>query len=275
LRSETSDPLVVLCREPSQEIAVTKDPLGDHGFLASEEVFAFGSSTAPATKAGPVIEQEARPVANAVQANKKTLSAKVVRITAQKAGPLAKLAQAGARKPGPATAAPNSIPPTAAAAAKETARPAAPASAAKPPIEVDAPKTAAPVPAQAASQTPPAVKVGPTAAPREVNPPRALEVTAQVLRESSRPPGLPKFLHPGKDLKTAAELAAVIEEVLAQHPDSPKQGLRVTVYGGGADWRAMLTFLPAAGGVRNAQQLRELTDHLAEDLRQRYRLAWS
>jgi hypothetical protein len=36
----------------------------------------------------------------------------------------------------------------------------------------------------------------------------------------------------------------------------------------------MLTILPAAGGVRNASELRALADHLAEGLRQRYNLAW-
>ena len=101
-----------------------------------------------------------------------------------------------------------------------------------------------------------------------------LELTDRVLPESPRPPDLPRPAPRSKQTKTAAELAAILEGDLAQHPDSPKLGLRVTVYGGGSDWRAMLTILPAAGRVPNAPQLRALTDHLAEGLRQRYNLAW-
>jgi hypothetical protein len=87
------------------------------------------------------------------------------------------------------------------------------------------------------------------------------------------PPALNRSLPQVKELKTAADLAAMIEHDLAQHPASPKQGLRVTVYGG-TDWRAMLTILPAAGRVRNPQQLRDLTSEFAERLRARYDLAW-
>ena len=74
-------------------------------------------------------------------------------------------------------------------------------------------------------------------------------------------------------LKTAAELAKMIELDLARHPDCPKAGFRVTVYGW-RRWRAMLTIEPAAGGVRNPQEWRELTQELAERLRKRYDLAW-
>lgn len=76
-----------------------------------------------------------------------------------------------------------------------------------------------------------------------------------------------------KQLKTAAELAEMIELDLARHPDCPKSGFRVTVYGG-SHWRAMLTITPAAGGVRNPQEWRNITDNLAERLRRRYNLAW-
>jgi hypothetical protein len=41
------------------------------------------------------------------------------------------------------------------------------------------------------------------------------------------------------ELKTAAELAAMIEADLAQHPECPKSGFRITVYGA-THWRAML-----------------------------------
>jgi hypothetical protein len=76
-----------------------------------------------------------------------------------------------------------------------------------------------------------------------------------------------------RQLKTAAELAEMIELDLARHPDCPKEGFRVTVYGG-SHWRAMLTITPAAGGIRNPQEWRDLTDDLAERLRNGYDLAW-
>jgi hypothetical protein len=76
-----------------------------------------------------------------------------------------------------------------------------------------------------------------------------------------------------KQFKTAAELARMIEFDLARHPDCPKAGFRVTVYGW-PYWRAMLTITPAAGGVRNPHEWRDLTSELAERLRKRYDLAW-
>jgi hypothetical protein len=75
-----------------------------------------------------------------------------------------------------------------------------------------------------------------------------------------------------RQLKTAAELAEMIELDLARHPDCPRAGFRVTVYGG-SHWRAMLTIMPAAGGVRNPREWRDLTDDLAERLRAHYDLA--
>jgi len=76
-----------------------------------------------------------------------------------------------------------------------------------------------------------------------------------------------------KQVKTAAELAELIESDLARHPDCPKAGFRVTVYGW-PYWRALLTITPAAGPVRNPQEWRYLTEELAERLRKRYDLAW-
>jgi hypothetical protein len=73
--------------------------------------------------------------------------------------------------------------------------------------------------------------------------------------------------------KTAAELAEMIELDLARHPDCPKDGFRVTVYGG-SHWRAMLTITPAAGRIRDPQEWRDLTNELAERLRKRYELTW-
>jgi hypothetical protein len=64
----------------------------------------------------------------------------------------------------------------------------------------------------------------------------------------------------------------MIERDLARHPDCPRAGFRVTVYGG-SHWRAMLTIMPAAGGVRNPREWRDLTDDLAERLRAHYDLA--
>ena len=77
---------------------------------------------------------------------------------------------------------------------------------------------------------------------------------------------------PQKQLKTAAELAEMIEQDLARHPDCPKAGFRVTVYGG-SHWRAMLTITPAAGAIRNPGEWRDLTNEFAERLRKRYDLA--
>jgi hypothetical protein len=78
---------------------------------------------------------------------------------------------------------------------------------------------------------------------------------------------------PQRQLKTAAELAEMIELDLAGHPDCPRDGFRVTVYGG-SHWRAMLTITPAAGGIRDPKKWRELTNDLAERLRKGYDLAW-
>ena len=75
-----------------------------------------------------------------------------------------------------------------------------------------------------------------------------------------------------KQLKTAAELAEMIELDLARHPDCPRTGFRVTVYGG-SHWRAMLTISPAAGSIRDFREWRDLTDDLAERLRAHYDLA--
>jgi hypothetical protein len=110
--------------------------------------------------------------------------------------------------------------------------------------------------------------------PTEVTPSKPYRMTTQVLLKSPRPPVWSKPLLPRKELKSAAQLAAMIELDLAQHPDCPKNGFRVTVYGA-THWRAMLTITTAAGRVRDPQQWRDLTDELADRLRQRYDLAWT
>jgi len=76
-----------------------------------------------------------------------------------------------------------------------------------------------------------------------------------------------------RELKTASELAKMIESDLACHPDCPEAGFQVTVYGW-PHWRAMLTITPAAGAVRNPHEWRDLTNDLADHLRKHYDLAW-
>jgi hypothetical protein len=102
-------------------------------------------------------------------------------------------------------------------------------------------------------------------------------ITAPVRGFSESPLSAPLLAPEGsnqrKELKTAAELAEMIELDLSRHPDCPKAGFRVTVYGW-PRWRAMLTIGPAAGGVRNPHEWRGLTQELAERLRKRYDLAW-
>jgi hypothetical protein len=112
------------------------------------------------------------------------------------------------------------------------------------------------------------------AIPLEIDQPTLLDVTTQVLSESPQPPRLSKPSPQPREFRTAAELAAMIEMELAQHPQSPTNGLRITVYGGANNWRAMLSIMPAAGPVRDPQALRDLTDQLAERLLRRYDLAW-
>ena len=65
----------------------------------------------------------------------------------------------------------------------------------------------------------------------------------------------------------------MIEADLAKHPQCPKDGFQVTVYGATL-WRAMLTITPTAGPIRNPKEWRDLTEGLAERLRERYDLDW-
>jgi hypothetical protein len=109
--------------------------------------------------------------------------------------------------------------------------------------------------------------------PTEAIPSNPYRMTTQVLSESPTSPASSKPSLPRKELKSAAELAKMIEVDLVQHPDCPN-GFRVTVYGA-THWRAMLTITTAAGRVRDPQQWRDLTDELADRLRQRYDLAWA
>jgi hypothetical protein len=97
----------------------------------------------------------------------------------------------------------------------------------------------------------------------------AVEARAEARQDTAAPAAVPT----GRETKTAEELAGMIEADLAKHPQCPRKGLVVTVYGTTL-WRAMLMITPAAGPVRDPQEWRDLTEQLAERLRQRYDLAW-
>jgi hypothetical protein len=97
-------------------------------------------------------------------------------------------------------------------------------------------------------------------------PPQPSETRSEARKERADSPQ-------ARETKTAEELARMIEADLAKHPQCPSKGFVVTVYGA-TYWRAMLMITPAAGPLRNAQQWRDLTDELAERLRQRYDMAW-
>ena len=119
----------------------------------------------------------------------------------------------------------------------------------------------------------PKPKSDPPPAPPNTQPqaePKALPAAAEVKIEAR--PESTEVLQ-GKEIKTASELAQMIEADLAKHPQCPRKGFVVTVYGTTL-WRAMLTIGPVAGPVRNPQEWRDLTEQLAERLRQRYDLAW-
>jgi len=104
-------------------------------------------------------------------------------------------------------------------------------------------------------------------------PPHAYQINPDVALGSQVSSGSNRAPNTRNELKTAAELAAMIEADLAHHPECPKSGFRITVYGA-THWRAMLTITPAAGRIHEPQKWRDLTDELAERLRQRYDLAW-
>jgi hypothetical protein len=109
--------------------------------------------------------------------------------------------------------------------------------------------------------------------PKSEPPPAEPNVLQQAPKVTVEVPPDRADMPEGKETKTAAELAQMIEADLVKHPQCPKNGLQVTVYGTTL-WRAMLTITPAAGPVRNPQEWRDLTEELAERLRKRYDLAW-
>ena len=117
-------------------------------------------------------------------------------------------------------------------------------------------------------------QVGAAARPKPLSiPPHSHQIDPEAALGSPVSSGSIRTPNTRNELKTAAELAAMIEADLAQHPECPKSGFRITVYGI-THWRALLTITPAAGRIREPQKWRDLTDELAERLRQRYDLAW-
>jgi hypothetical protein len=73
--------------------------------------------------------------------------------------------------------------------------------------------------------------------------------------------------HP-KEMKTAEELAAMIQADLSKMDGCPQQGVKVTVYG--IPWKAMLTFGAAAGPVRNKGELQRFFEIITERLQRLY-----
>ena len=117
-------------------------------------------------------------------------------------------------------------------------------------------------------------QIGAVAKPKPLSiPPHSRQIDPDAALGSPVSSGSNRAPNTRNELKTATELAAMIEADLAQHPECPKSGFRITVYGI-THWRAMLTITPAAGRIREPQKWRDLTDELAERLRQRYDLAW-
>jgi len=74
--------------------------------------------------------------------------------------------------------------------------------------------------------------------------------------------------NPGKQIKTAEELAAMIVADLRQVEGCPKQGVNVTVYG--IPWKALLMFGAAAGPVRNKAELQQFFGIITERLQRLY-----
>jgi hypothetical protein len=109
--------------------------------------------------------------------------------------------------------------------------------------------------------------------PKSGLPPAAPDAPQQAPKAAAEASPARTEMPGGKETKTAAELAQMIEADLAKHPECPRNGFQVTVYGTTL-WRTMLTITPAAGPIRNPQEWRDLTEELADRLRKRYDLAW-
>ena len=73
--------------------------------------------------------------------------------------------------------------------------------------------------------------------------------------------------HP-KEMKTAEELAAMIQADLSKMDGCPQQGINVIVYG--IPWKAMLMFGAEAGPVRNRAELQRFFEAIVERLQRLY-----
>ena len=71
-----------------------------------------------------------------------------------------------------------------------------------------------------------------------------------------------------KQLKTAAELEALILADLLNVDGCPQRGVKVTVYG--IPWRAMLMFSAEAGPVHNKDDLKQFFEFFTERLQRLY-----
>jgi hypothetical protein len=71
-----------------------------------------------------------------------------------------------------------------------------------------------------------------------------------------------------KQLKTAADLEALILADLLNVEGCPRRGVRVTVYG--IPWKAMLMFGAEAGPVHNKDDLKQFFEFFTERLQRLY-----
>ena len=256
---------------------MAKDLKNDQGLCFGRGRFQIcqtQSKVKPMANASPTTQPNEPPTATAASTStqKPGTVAKVTHVIARKAGQVVKVVRPTVKNAGRlVTSALQSTVPKA-PPAEEGEPITAQTAPVAPPVQATATETRTPIEdvAPVTSMAAPVAEAVPASAEADAIPPGTPEVVAGV--ESPIPQDMPNAL-PRKELKTAAELAAMIEFDLAQLPEAPGQGLRVTVYGA-THWRAMLTILPAAGSVRDPQRLRNITDLLADRLRQHYDLAW-
>ncbi len=78
-------------------------------------------------------------------------------------------------------------------------------------------------------------------------------------------------LNQSKQLKTTAEMEALILADMLNVHGCPQRGINVTVYG--IPWNAMLMFGTAAGPVRNKAELQDFFQIITERLQRLYDVA--
>jgi hypothetical protein len=99
--------------------------------------------------------------------------------------------------------------------------------------------------------------------------PRRGDLQARAIRPEDEDQGLAmEGGKQAKELKTAAELEAMILEDLSNVDGCPESGIIVTVYG--IPWKSMLTFGAAAGPVRNKAELLRFSEIITERLQRLY-----